>query len=812
MFRNYIKIAWRNLLRNKTYSVINVLGLAVGLACFLTITLYVLDELSYDRFQRYADRIYRVNADIHIGGAGIHGAISSDMMGQILKKDYPQVEQYTRMYTNDGYKLVKKGNSFMKEEKVANVDSTFFDLFSFPAIAGDTHTALDEPNTVVVTESTARKYFGTTDVVGKLIETAGDHATDAYKITAVIKDMPANSHFNYDFLFSMKNVQYPWGSYTSHNFHTYLLLAKGADYKALEKKLDDYIDRYVVPYVQQFMKVSSMDEFRKAGNNLAYSLTPLTKIHLYSDYQYELAPGGNIRYVYIFAAVALFILLIACVNFMNLTTARSASRAKEVSVRKVLGTERKGLMLQFLSESMLTAFLGLVIAVVITWLTIPLFNHIAGKQISMSSLLSPVLLLLLVVLPVVVGAIAGSYPAFFLSSFNPVEALKGKSRTGNSSRGLRNVLVVFQFATSIFLMIGTIVVYKQLHFIQNKDIGFNKDQVLIINDAFSLGDNMKFFRDEIARQSGVQSATISSFLPVSNSSRSDDSFFSQPIADAKNGIQMQNWTIDEDYLPTMGMQVVKGRNFSKDFPSDSTAILVNETAVKFLNTKDPLNTKLYRLENDNKTMVAYHIVGVVKNFNFESLRESVGPACLRLRKGNGGFVAFKINAAQATQIIAQTENRWKALAPSMPFRYRFLDESFNEMYHTEQRVGKIALVFSMLAIAIACLGLFGLAAFIAEQRVKEIGVRKVLGASVGSIVQLLSKDFVKLVAIAFVIAVPPGWYFMHAWLQDFAYRIQISWWIFAAAGLAAFIIAVITVSFQSVKAAIANPVKSLRSE
>ena len=458
------------------------------------------------------------------------------------------------------------------------------------------------------------------------------------------------------------------------------------------------------------------------------------------------------------------------------------------------------------------ACLSLLIAVVIVRLILPFFNSMANKTIFFSNLFSPAILLSLALLPIIVGFIAGSYPAFFLSAFKPIEVLKGKLKTGSKSGQLRNVLVVFQFATSIFLIIGTIVIYKQLHFIQTKDLGFNKDQVLIVNDAYSLGGNTKTFRNEISTLSGVRSATISSYLPVSNSSRSDNIFFADPTADVKNGLDMQDWAIDENYIPTMSMQVIQGRNFSKDFPSDSSAIILNEAAAKSLNRKDLLNTKIYRLEGDDNKPVAYNIIGVVKNFNFESLHQNVGSLCLRLNKYGSDYVSFKVNAANISNIVSAAENKWKSLAPSMPFSYRFLDESFNEMYDAEQRVGKIALIFSVLAIAIACLGLFGLATFIAEQRTKEIGIRKVLGASISGIVQLLSKDFVKLVAVAFIIAVPLGWYFMYKWLQSFAYRIDISWWIFLVAGLVALFIALITVSFQSIKAAMANPVKSLRTE
>lgn len=807
MIKNYLKVAWRNLVRNKTYSLINIVGLAIGLSCFLLISLYVLDELSYDKFNINADRIYRINSHIRFGGSELSGAISSDMTGQIMKKDYPQVEQYTRIFNNSGAKLIKKGNSFIKEPNVANVDSTFFEVFTFPAIAGNTHTALYEPNTVVITESTAKKYFGTTDVIGKTIET-NDKGSTLYKITAVIKDMPHNSHFHYDFLFSMKNVDYQWGQFTSHNFHTYLLLAKGTDYKVFEKKFDEYIDKYVLPYVQQFIKISSMDEFKKAGNKLEYSLIPVKKIHLYSGLSNELAPNGNIQFVYIFSIVALLILAIACINFMNLTTARSANRAREVGIRKVLGTERRDLMIQFLSESILMVILSLVIAIGIAWLVLPLFNDVADKSMHLNSLFSPLILPLLIVLPFAVGFVAGSYPAFFLSAFRPIEVLKGKLKLGGKSVGFRSILVVFQFTISILLIIGTIVIYKQLNYIQTKNLGFNKDQVLIINDTYSL-KNGDAFKNDVLQMNGVISGTMSAFLPVDNSSRNDNSYFKDATIDVKNGWDMQSWTVDYDYMNTMGIQIIKGRNFSKDFGTDSSAVIINETTARLFGNDDPIGKKIYTT-NNNK-IISFTIIGEVKNFNYESLRQNIGPLAFFLGKSTG-LVSFKVNTSNIKSLVSQIESKWKTMAAGMPFSYRFLDDSFDEMYRSEQRVGKIAMIFSILAIFIACLGLFGLATFIAEQRTKEIGIRKVLGASVNGIVQLLSKDFLKLVLIAFVIAVPVSWWAMHRWLQDFAYRINISWWIFIIAGFLALVIALLTISFQAIKAAIANPVKSLKTE
>jgi putative ABC transport system permease protein len=809
MIKNYFTIAWRNLLKNKTYSFINITGLAIGLASFLLIALYMLDELSYDRYNDKADRIYRINSDIRFGGGDLHLPVTSDMMGQLLQKDYPAVEQSTRIYASSGSKLIKKNTDFINEDRVAHVDSNFFEVFSLPALSGNTRTALNEPNTVVISESAAKKYFGTTDLMGKIVETKDDKNPN-YKITAVIKDIPANSHFHFDFMFSMKNVDYQWGDLTSHNFHTYLLLKKGADYKQLEKNFEQYIDKYVLPAIRQAIKIKSMDEFRKSGNKLEYTLMPLLQIHLHSDRSFELSPSGNIQYIYIFSAVALFILLIACINFMNLTTARSASRAKEVGIRKVLGTERRYLIFQFLTESTLMAVLSFILAIVIAFLVLPMFNHIADKSMNMSSLISPVILPVLIILPLAVGLLAGSYPAFFLSAFRPIEVLKGKLKLGSNSGGLRSVLVVFQFSTSIILIVGTLVIYKQLNYIQSKDLGYSKEQVLTIESTFTLGDKVKAFKNSVLQMTGVKSGTLSSFLPVSNSSRSDNTYFKDATLDVKDGIDMQTWRVDYDYFKTLGMHIIKGRGFSLDFGSDSSAVVINETTAGLLGYADPVGKKIYKIGDDNKPEV-YSIIGVVKNFNFESLKQTIGPLSFFIGS-RSSMASFKVNTTDINVLIKKIEGLWKEMNPGMPFQYDFLDDSFKAMYKSEQRVGKIALIFSTLAILIACLGLFGLATFISEQRTKEIGIRKVLGASVQGIVRLLSKDFLRLVGISFVIAAPLSWWIMNSWLKDFAYRIPLEWWIIGVAGLIALLIALTTVSFQAIKAAIANPVKSLRSE
>jgi putative ABC transport system permease protein len=809
MIRNYFKIAWRNLWRNKTFSAINIFGWAIGLCCFLLITLYVTDELSYDRYNDKADRIYRINMDARMRGQDIHLAVTPDQMGQLLKQDNPQVAAYTRIFTNDGDKLVKKGTEYLTETRVANVDSSFFQVFSLPAIAGNTQTALDAPNTVVITATTARKYFGTTQAVGKVLEVQAQPQDIPYKVTAVIKDIPENSHFQFDMLFSMKNVDYPWGNIGNHNFYTYLLLQPGTDASIFDKKLQEYIIRYLFPDIMKRANIKSWEEFEKAGNIARYSLIPVTDIHLRSDRPEEIQPSGNIQYIYIFSAVALFILLIACINFMNLTTARAAGRAKEVGIRKVMGTGRKELILQFLTESTLTAMLSLLIAIGLAYLALPLFNALAGKNIPITSLFSRTLLPWLIVLPFIVGLLAGSYPAFFLSAFKPVEVLKGRLQAGNKSISLRSALVVFQFATSVILIIGTLIVYQQLHYIQHKNIGFNKDQVLIINAASALGNQVEAFKNEVLQLPGIKSGTVSAFLPVSNSARSANSVSREAVADAQSIFNMQNWPIDYDYLETMGMQLIKGRNFSREFGTDASAVIINEAAAKILGYDDPVGHTMYTMNNG--TTIPHTIIGMVKDFNYETLHREVGPLNFFLAS-SPGLVSFKVNTPELPSLIAQIKSKWAPLAPGVPFSYRFMDASFNAMYDAEQRVGKIVLLFSVLAIVIAGMGIFGLATFIAQQRMKEIGIRKTLGASVQSIVQLLSLYFLKLVTIAFIIAAPIAWWMMHHWLQDFAYRIHISGWVFVLAGIVSLLIALLTVSYQAISAALMNPLKSLNTE
>ncbi len=807
MLKNYLKTAFRNLWKNKFYTSINIIGLAVGLATCLLITLYVLDELSYDRFNVKAGRIYRVNNEVKFGDNHFDMAVSPALLGSTMVKDFPQVEQYTRIRWYGGL-LIKKGNENIKEERVGFADSTLFDVFTLPMIAGNPKTALKETHSLVVTRKIAEKYFNTVEAVGK---TMLINDTGVYKVTGVIENMPAQSHFNFDIFVPMiENYGSNDDNWLSENWNTYILLTKNADAGKLEPKLDEFMEKYTGPLLKSVIN-QSMDEFKKSGGFIHASLTPLTAIHLHSNKMEEIDANGNAQFVYIFSAIALLILLIACVNFMNLSTARSSGRAKEVGVRKVLGSSKKNLVTQFLAESLLISLIALVFALLMAWLLLPYFNQLAGKEIHAATLFRPGMLLSIAVLILIVGLLAGSYPAFVLSAFQPIYVLKGKLAGGFKRSWLRNALVVFQFCISIVLTFGTIVIYTQLNYIRSKDIGFDRSQVIVINNTSALGERAISFKHELLRISGIQHATMSGYLPV-NYNRSNDAFFTSPALDQKTAISMQNWVVDEDYVPSLNIKILQGRNFSAQYPTDSTGIIINEAAAKFLATKDILNKKLYNFRDINtKQLNEYHVIGVIKNFNFSSLRDVVTPLALKLGKDNGNISA-RINSAEIAGVIAQVKSKWQAMAPGQPFDYSFMDEDFNRLYTAEQRTGKIFISFAVLAILIASLGLFGLITYAAEQRVKEIGIRKVLGASVNNIAGMLSKDFLKLVLIASAIAFPLAWWAMNKWLQDFAYRIRIGWWIFAAAGMLALLIAMATVSFQAIKAALANPVKSLRTE
>jgi putative ABC transport system permease protein len=807
MIKNYIKTAFRNLLKNKGFTAINILGLAMGLATCLLIVFYVFDELSYDKYNVNADRIYRINNEIKFGGEEGASADVPAPAAAALKADFPEIEQVARFRVTGGNQ-VKKGTQNIQEYSMVYADPTIFDVFTLPMIDGDPKTALKDPHTVVITKRTAEKYFNTTNAVGKVL-TFND--TSLYKVTGVIKDIPSQSHFHFDFFISMPTLaESRDNSWLSNNFKTYFLLRPGADINALRAKLSEFMHKHAGPQMQEILHIT-FAKFEQSGNYYRFSLTPLTKIHLHSNEKDEFEANGNIETVYIFTAIAILILLIACVNFMNLSTARSANRAKEVGVRKVLGSARKYLIAQFLTESIIVTLTGAIIAVFAAWGLLGVFNNLSGKELSLTSHILLWLLPSLLVFVIVIGCLAGSYPAIYLSSFQPIQVLKGKLAAGFKNSMFRNVLVVGQFVISIGLIIGTLVIYNQLKYIENKDIGFDREHVMSVWDTWTLGDKARAFKEEVKQLAGVQSVSLTGYLPTSNI-ENNSSVFKDPVMDQKRGILTSTWTVDEDYIPTLGMKMAAGRNFSTQMATDSTAVIINESAAKLLGFSDPLNQKLYKpWDNMGKIMKPYHIVGVVKDFNFKSLRQNVTPMLL-FNGQDQGALNIRIKSADIKTLISQIKAKWAAFSPNHEFNFTFLDKEFDKMYRTEQRTGQIAVSFTSLAIIIACLGLFGLAAYAAEQRTKEIGIRKVLGANVSNIVGMLSKDFIALVLIAILVAVPIAWYFMHQWLQGFAYHQSIQWWIIAVAGFGAVLIAFVTISFQSIKAALTNPVKSLRSE
>jgi putative ABC transport system permease protein len=806
MIRNYLKTALRSLKKNRAFTAINVLGLALGFTAALLIVFYVTDELSYDRYNVNADRIYRVNEDLKLGGNRVQYAVCMPPLAQVLKTDFPDVENTVRLKRGGGMH-VKKGNESILEYNMIFADQSLFEVFTLPMLDGNKATALRDPNSVVITESTAKKYFSRTNVVGESLITDGKQPL---KITGVIKDIPAQSHFTADFILSMSSFPDSRSNeWLRSDYNTYVLMRKGADYKKLEAQFPQLLRKYSGQQMQDELKMS-YDQFEKSGSFFRMNMIPLTDIHMHSNQTGELGANTTVEYVYIFSVIAAFILLIACVNFMNLSTARSANRAREVGVRKVLGSARKYLIAQFLSESVMVALAAMVIGVVAAAILLPAFNHLADKNIIITRQTLTWLIPAAVALVLIAGLLAGLYPAFFLSAFQPINVLKGKISAGFKGSGLRSFLVVLQFSISIFLIAGTLVVYNQLHYIQNRDLGFNRSQVLIVHNAFELGDHSKTFKHEIKQLGGVQNATMTGFLPV-QSNRSTGIFYKGAVADPKSSIFPQIWAVDEDYLNTLGMKIIAGRNFSNKMASDSNALVVNETAAKLLGFTDAVNKVIYTSPGGNNgKFQPMTIIGVVKDFNFSSLRQNIDPVVMELRDDTGDL-SIKLQAASISAVLPQIEHDWRELSQA-PFQYSFMDQDFDAIYRSERRTGTIAMVLTSLAVIIACLGLFGLAAYAAEQRAKEIGIRKVLGATVTNIASMLSRDFIKLVFIAIIISSPIAWYLMNKWLQDFAYRVNFEWWILAIAGGTAILIAFATISFQSIKAAVANPVDSLRSE
>ncbi len=807
MIRNYLKIALRNLRRQKVSTSINIIGLAIGLATCILIMLYVQDELSYDRNNEKADRIVRVGLKLQLNGKDVGGSMLGINAARDLQQEFPEVVKATR-FRGQGSEFVSYGTTSFKEDKLLVADSSFFAVFTIPFLKGDPGRALTEPNTVILTEETARKYFGNQDPVGKVLSFGSEKTP--YRITGIVRNVPPNSHFQYNMLVSLAgDDQNPSdaGWLYRMNYHTYLLLPEKYDYKQLESKISRLAEKQIGGEIQQFLKLTPK-QFREKGDDFGVFLEPLTDIHLYS--RTETGSGGNIMYVYILTAIAAFMLLIACVNFMNLSTATAVRRSREVGVRKVLGSVKGQLRQQFLIESLLLATVALVVGLVLVTLALPFFNELTGKALSVNLLAKPVIAAGLVVGTVLVGLLAGSYPAFYLSSFKPVSVLKGRIMATRGSFNLRSGLVVFQFFVTIAMIIATVTADRQLRYMQSQKVGFDREQVLVIQNTNMLRNNEAVFRDQIIQSPHVIMGSISGQVPVGNSVMDNTTVMSKENPD--QGVMSRFYFVDPEYIPTLGMRMIQGRNFSKKFQTDASAVVLNETAVKALGwQQNPIGKELIGHTDDNGVKTYYRVIGVVKDFHFESLRQKIGPLVMFLG-GNSGNILVKTRTDKLPQLLASMKQQWESFAPAAPFSYSFLDDRFEQVYISEQKTEQVLTLFSSLTIFIACLGLFGLTTYTAEQRTKEIGVRKVLGASVTSVLALLSRDFLKPILIALILASPVAWWGINQWLREFAYKVTVDWSIFALAGLVTVGIALLTVSFQSIKAALMNPVKSLRSE
>jgi putative ABC transport system permease protein len=815
MFRNFLKIAVRNLLKRKGFTLINILGLATGMAVCLLIVLFIRDELNYDNFFDKGDRIYRVVCERHYPGRVTSYALIPLSIGEAIGREFPSVEQSTRLFNflGNGNLYLRVGDKTFEESQVLGADSNFFKVFSCPLLEGDPLTALQKPNTVVLNESTARRFFGSVSgAMGKTIQPDGGKALT---VSGVCRDLAPNSHLIFDLL--VANAGFPnKPNYIGFSAYTYLLLNKNASYRELESKLPRVVEKYVAPEIDK-LTGQSFNQYQAAGNGYRYLLQPLPKIHLGSDLDAELRPNGSLKAVYIFGVIAIVILVLACINFINLSTARSVERAKEVGIRKTFGSGKNALVNQFLLESIVVSLLGLVVALGLIAAMIPVFNKISGKDLSMLYFLTPLSILILTGFAIAVGLVAGFYPALVLSSFKPILVLKGKFKSTAYGVLLRNGLVVFQFAISVILIICTLTVNLQMKYVLGDKLGFKKDHLIVVQRADLLGDKTKAFGDELAKIGSVETVSSNSSMPgVQN-------FFgiSFQVIGAKEPMTGRGVIVDEQYAKTLDLQMKEGRFFSRDFATDTLALVLNEKAVDELGLKDPIGARLTSPDPfvgapDGKPYV-YTVVGVLRDFHYQSLHQKITPLIfMNTRKfGNvQAFMAVRIKGggddfSATLQAIGRT---WKQFVPEKPFHYEFLDQNLAEQYKAEQTMRSLFTIFSLLAIFIACIGLLGLAAYATQQRMKEIGIRKVLGAGTGSIITMLSGDFLKLIAISALLAFPLAWWAMHVLLQDFAYRIDMPWWAFPTAGGLAAFIALGTISFQAIQAALTNPVTSLRSE
>ena len=814
MFKNNLKIALRSLLKQKVYTLINVFGLSVGIASCILIVLFVRNEFSYETFFADKERIYRMVLERKYPNHSTFYAVVPHSFEGVIKRDFPEVEESVNVFGFQNFSMSYKNErdevSQFDEDFVAITDTNFFKIFNLKLVQGNPTTALGQANEMVVTEEMANRYFGNVDPIGKILR-AGEQE---FKVSGVCENVPANSHFKFSALIAVATFPFTkQENFTSFSTFTYFKLKPGSDAIDFETKLPKVVDTYAAAQIERNLGKSWAD-YSKEGNGYRYFLQPLSGIHLDpTNLEAQMKPGGNRTTVYILISVAILILLIACINFMNLATARSAERAKEVGIRKVMGSFKQQLIAQFLTESFVLSAVGVALAVIILYFILPYFNNLTEKQLTIPFDLTS--LFVLIALTIFVGLLAGIYPSFILSSFNPVVVMKGNFTGHSKGKWIRNGLVIFQFWISIMLMIGTMVIQNQMKFISEKSLGFDREQVLVVEKGFNLDpQRMTTLIEEIKRLSEVESAAGSFAIP----SHEGDFFGIQFQPEGSSEILTTKTMIIADGLgETLGMELLEGRWFSKE-TKDSLSIMLNESAVKVMGLENPIGRKLIDMQErpEGNISVPYVITGIVKDFNFISLREKVTPLVIQSNEGFGGgnqYVLARIKAGQITSAIQAIEAKWKQLVPEQSFKFSFLDQNINEQYKGEQQSGKLFAIFSGLAIFVSCIGLFALSAYITNLRTREIGVRKVLGASVQSVVVLLSMDFTKMILLSFAMAVPVAWYVMeHWWLENFAYRINISVWIFLISGAMAFLIAWLTVSYQSIKAAIADPVKSLRGE
>jgi putative ABC transport system permease protein len=802
MIKNYLKTALRIMLRQKGYSIINIAGLSVGIAATLIIITYIVDETSYDKMHSDASRMYRIACSGRLQGTAMEIATSPAPVAEAIQKGIPQIEETVRVGL---FRTMPMGyeDKHFTEQNVAVADSNFFKFFSFAVLKGNPETFLRGTNKIVITESVAKKYFGNEDPIGKIMFRGSDKKVS--EVTGVVKDAPPNSHIQFDIVLSGESWDYMRNTqWTSNNLYTYFKLRDNAGLTSVKEQLNKLAETNIGAEIEKYVGVS-FKEFKAQGNDFGLFIQPMLDIHLKSSLSDEFVPNGNIQYLYIFGVVAAFIILVACINFMNLSTARSANRAKEVGVRKTIGAFRSRLIIQFVSESLIYSIISTILALGIIALTLDAFNLLSGKELSFSVFSNPVVIVSLIIFTIVIGLIAGSYPAFYLTSFKPTEVLKGKIRSGFRNSALRNVLVVFQFIISIALIFGSLVVYKQLRFMQEKNLGFDKENVVNLLHTYSLGKNAQAFKNEIASHPSFKGASFANNLPPRVSWTS-----AYRKGGSEQDFLLHVYQVDHDHLKTMGYEMAQGRFFSREFKSDTAAIILNESAWKEMGYKDLDEATVLSYNSDPPSPLK--VIGVMKDFNYQSLKDNVRPMAILLGNEPNLEMAIRLAPGNTHDQIKILEGVWKKHASDAPFEYTFLDQNFDLLFRAEQRMSQIILVFTFLAISIACLGLFGLAAYTAEQRAKEISIRKVMGASIPQVFILLSKDFTVLVMVAFVLATPLAWYFADQWLSGFANRISIDVSYVLIAALVSFVIAILTISYQSIKAARENPVNSMRAE